>query len=89
MSCLVTLPMSAPQCNLLTVLTVLTVVTVPCGFLACDNNHLHMYHKDCSISSRGKIPMAETVGMPPWSMVLRLQRVVSVASVTSAGKLAT
>ena len=82
MSCFVTLQMSAPQCNLLTVLT------VPCGFLARGNNQLHMSRNDRSISNRGKIPTVETVGILLWSSVLQLRRVVSVASVTSAEKLA-
>ena len=82
MSWLVTLPMSEPQYNLLTVLT------VPCIFLARGNDHLRMYHRDCSISNEVKIT-EETVDMLPWSLVLQLWRVVSAASVTFAGKLAT
>ena len=74
--------MSVPRYNSLTVLT------VPCGFLARGNDHLHMYHKDCSISNGGKIPTVETLGILPWILVVQLQRVVSMASVTFVGNLA-
>ena len=80
MSCLVTLQMSVPRCNSLTVLT------VPCGFLAHGNDRFHMCCKDHSISNGGKITVG-TMGMLPWSLVLWPQRAVSMASVISAGRL--
>ena len=80
MSCLATLQMSALQCSSLTVLT------VPCGSPGRGSGRLPMYHKDRRISSKGRI-IVETVGMLPWSLVLLLRRVASVASVISVGRL--
>ena len=75
--------MSALQCSLLTVLTVLTV---PCGSPGRGSGRLPMYRKDRRISNGGKTTV-EVVGMLPWSLVLLLQRVASVASVISVGRL--
>ena len=47
-----------------------------------------MYLSDRCISNEGIIPMGRIVGMLPWNLVLRQQRVVSVENVTCVGKLA-
>ena len=82
MSCLATLRTSALRCSSLTVLT------VPCGFRGRGSVRLLMYHNDRSISNGGKTTVG-IVGMLPWSLVLLLRRVASVASVISAGRLGT
>ena len=80
MSCLATLQTSALQCSLLTVLT------VPCGSPGRGSGRLPMYRKDHRISNEGRT-IVGIVGMLPWSLVLLLQRVASIASVISAGRL--
>ena len=82
MSCLVTHRMSALRCSSLTVLT------VPCGSLGRGSSRLPMYRKDRRISNEGKTTVG-IVGMLLWSLVLLLRRVVSMANVTSAGRLGT
>ena len=82
MSCLAANQTSALRCSLLTVLT------VPCGFQGRGSGRLLMYRKDHSISNGGKTTVG-IVGMLPWSLVLLLQRVASVASVISAERLGT
>ena len=47
-----------------------------------------MYLSGLSISNGGKT-IVEIVGMLPWSLVLLLRRVASVANVISAGRLGT
>ena len=80
MSCLATLQTSALQCSSLTVLT------VPCGFPGRGNVRLPMYHNGHRISNGGRT-IVGIVGMLPWSLVLLLRRVASVASVISVGRL--
>ena len=80
MSCLATLQTSALQCSSLTVLT------VPGGSLGRGNVRLPMYRNGRRISNGGNT-IVGIVGMLPWSLVLLLRRVASVASVISAGRL--
>ena len=80
MSCLATLRASKLRCSLLTVLIVL------CGSPGRGNVQLPMYHNGHRISNGGST-IVRIVGMLPWSLVLLLRRVASVASVISAGRL--
>ena len=82
MSCLATHRTSVLRCNSLTVLT------VQCGFRGRGSVHLLMYLSGRSISNEGN-SIVEIVGTLLWSLVLLLQRVASVANVTSAGRLGT
>ena len=82
MSCLAIRPTSALRCSSLTVLI------VRCGFRGRGSVLLLMYPNGLSISNGGNSTI-EIVGTLLWSLVLLLRRVVSMANVTSAGRLGT